>query len=124
MQLKGILSRNHHPLHHCLSLSADLGNVRTHVSSVKDALDSYNGGVWGLMSIANKLNSARNSICSARSELDSLEMMTGLDFEDWSEAYDELHSVMVDTLHSADGKVCIPRLCVQNIGRMCAYCVV
>lgn len=85
---------------------SELSSIKSHLSLLTESLDSYNGGVWGLLTLASRVNNAQSAIRSARLNLDQLPVLSGDDFEGWAGSYEELHPVIVKALSSTHGKVC------------------
>ncbi|ODM17007.1 hypothetical protein SI65_07406 [Aspergillus cristatus] len=88
-------------LSHSLS---QLGSIQSHLSLLTEALDSYNGGVWGLLTLANRVSNAQSAIRGARLNLDQLPVLSGDDFENWAGSYEELQPVILGALKTAHGK--------------------
>jgi len=87
---------------------SQFGSVQSHLALLTETLGSYNGGDWGLLMLANRVNNAQSAIQGARLNLDQLPVLSGDYFGNWAGSYEELQPVIPGALQSAHGKICPP----------------
>lgn len=71
--------------------------VTDEVNNVKDSLNSYNGGIYGALMVANAVYNAHSASEKARSNFDGPDKFSTEDSQKVMDAYNALHPQVLNT---------------------------
>lgn len=79
------------------------------IGAAKDSLNNYSGGIPSALGVARSLMVAQTSTRDAREKLAEEDTMTPEEGDRYYDTYSQMVPVLLDAIHSAQEKVCLPQ---------------